>query len=245
MTALCSFALDSKRRITVKNSHDIVKNCVVRVFYYDISIVILSDKVYNVIKIIGGENMVHNSITANEALERLRIGNAFYSESSRNTGDISETVRTDTLKNGQRPYAVIVSCSDSRVIPEVVFNAGIGDLFVIRVAGNVIDDHQLGSIEYAVSHLGIKLVVVLGHNHCGAVDAAVNHDPDGFVKFITDEIRRAIGEEKDEYKACCLNVARSVSVIEESFEIQKEEEHGLRVIGAIYRLEDGMVSFNV
>ena len=70
--------------------------------------------------------------------------------------------REYTCKNGQHPYAVIVTCSDSRVIPESIFSAGIGDLFVIRVAGNVIDDHQLGSIEYATEHLGIRLVVVLG-----------------------------------------------------------------------------------
>ena len=88
-------------------------------------------------------------------------------------------------------------------------------------------------------------MVVLGHDHCGAVDAAVNHDPDGYVKFITDEIRLAIGDEKDDYKACCLNVKRSVSVIEESFEIQREEEHGLKVVGAIYRLENGLVEFEI
>ena len=189
--------------------------------------------------------MVHYAVTAEEALRKLKNGNEYYSKNNSNTGDISGEIRMDTLTNGQRPYAIVVSCSDSRVIPEVAFNAGIGELFVIRVAGNVIDDHQLGSIEYAVSHLGIKLVVVLGHNHCGAVDAAVNHDPDGFVKFITDEIKLAIGDEKDEYKATCLNVRRSVDVIEKSFEIQREEKHGLRVIGAVYRLEDGTVKFNV
>ncbi len=189
--------------------------------------------------------MKHSNITAQEALKRLQKGNEFYVKENRNTGDISEQKRRETLDNGQKPFAVIVSCSDSRVIPEVVFNAGVGDLFVIRVAGNVIDDHQLGSIEYAVSHLGIKLVVVLGHDHCGAVDAAVNHDPDGYVKFITDEIRFAIGDEKDDYKACCLNVRRSVSIIEESFEIKREEEHGLKVIGALYRLGKGVVEFNV
>lgn len=189
--------------------------------------------------------MEHSNITAKEAMMKLIKGNEFYVTENKNTGDISEQKRKETLENGQKPFAVIVSCSDSRVIPEIAFNAGVGDLFVIRVAGNVIDDHQLGSIEYAVSHLGIKLVVVLGHDHCGAVDAAVNHDPDGYVKFITDEIRLAIGDEKDDYKACCLNVKRSVSVIEESFEIQREEEHGLKVVGAIYRLENGLVEFEI
>ncbi len=101
-------------------------------------------------------------------------------------------------------------------------------------------------MEYAASHLGVKLIVVLGHNHCGAVDAAINHDPDGYIKYITDEIKKAIGYEKDEYKACCLNVKHSVEIIENSFEIHKEEEqHGLKVIGAVYHLENGIVEFDI
>ena len=185
------------------------------------------------------------TVDAQTALERLKNGNRIYLGSAVSSGDISPEKRLETCENGQKPYAVIVTCSDSRVIPESVFEAGIGDLFVIRVAGNVIDDHQLGSIEYAAEHLGIRLVVVLGHDHCGAVDAAINHDPDGYIKFITDEIKLAIGGETDDYKACCLNVRRSVNVIESSFEIHKEEEHGLRVIGAIYRLADGRVEFDI
>ena len=78
------------------------------------------------------------------------------------------------------------------------------------------DSHQLGSIEYAADHLDCKLVVVLGHNHCGAVEAAIKHDPDGHIKYITDDIREAIKEEKDEYIATCLNVKHSVKVIEEN-----------------------------
>ncbi|MCH5259096.1 MAG: carbonic anhydrase, partial [Lachnospiraceae bacterium] len=125
---------------------------------------------------------------------------------------------------------------DSRVIPESIFNAGIGELFVIRVAGNVIDNHQLGSIEYAAEHLGSPLVVVMGHNHCGAVGAAIGGGAENFINYITDEIKKAIGEEKDDYKACCLNVKHSVQVIEESLKVQK-------VCGAVYHLEDGKVEF--
>ncbi len=84
-------------------------------------------------------------------------------------------------------------------------------MFVIRVAGNVIDDHQLGSIEYAAEHLGTNLVVMMGHTGCGAVDAAIHHDPSGFIKYITDEIRNAIGEETDPYRATCLNVEHGVN----------------------------------
>lgn len=188
---------------------------------------------------------IDSMIQAETALEMLKQGNQRYLDAKTGSGNISAEKRIDTLKNGQRPYAVIVTCSDSRVIPEYVFSADIGDLFVIRVAGNVMDDHQLGSIEYAAEHLGIRLIVVLGHDHCGAVDAAINHDPDGYIKFITDEIRLAVGSETDDYKACCLNVRRSVSIIEESMEIQHEEAHGLKVIGALYRLASGTVEFGI
>ena len=183
-------------------------------------------------------------LNAEMALAKLKQGNEIYLKGE-NNGDISLLKRQDTFQNGQHPYAIIISCSDSRVIPESIFNAGIGDLFVIRVAGNVMDDHQLGSVEYAAHHLGVKLIVVLGHNHCGAVDAAVNHNPDGYIKFITDEIKKAVGDEKDEYKACCLNVKHSMEIIENSFEIHQEEEHGLKVVGAVYHIENGKVDFNI
>ena len=189
------------------------------------------------------------NVSAEQALQKLKDGNSEYLSAKTSSGDISLKKREYTCKNGQQPYAVIVTCSDSRVIPENIFSAGIGDLFVIRVAGNVIDDHQLGSIEYATEHLGIRLVVVLGHDHCGAVDAAINHDPEGYIKFITDEIKLAIGDEQDDYKACCLNVRHSVrhsvDLIEQSFDIQYEEKNGLRVIGALYRLADGTVEFEI
>ncbi|MCR5019938.1 carbonic anhydrase [Ruminococcus sp.] len=184
-------------------------------------------------------------VSADQALKMLKEGNQKYLAAKTIMGDISLEKRRETCENGQQPYAVIVTCSDSRVLPESIFSAGIGDLFVIRVAGNVMDDHQLGSIEYAAEHLGIRLIVVLGHDHCGAVDAAINHDPEGYIKFITDEIKIAIGDEQDDYKACCLNVKHSVDVIESSFEIHREEEHGLKVIGALYRLDDGKVEFNI
>ena len=182
-------------------------------------------------------------LSASEALKKLKEGNALYVSADTFHSDVSSKTLEHFAKNGQEPYAIIITCSDSRVIPERIFHAAIGDLFTIRVAGNVIDDHQLGSIEYAAGHLGTKLVVVLGHTGCGAVHAAINHDPSGFIKYITDEIKRAIGKEKDDYKAALLNVEQSVRTIESSLEIPKDEEEGLRVIGAIYRIEDGAVEF--
>ena len=108
-------------------------------------------------------------MTADKALKKLKEGNAKYLNAETSRGNISRMLRKYTHENGQHPYAIIITCSDSRVIPESIFSAGLGDLFVIRVAGNVIDDHQLGSIEYAADHLGSPLIVVLGHTLCSAV----------------------------------------------------------------------------
>lgn len=181
--------------------------------------------------------------TAEEALKKLKDGNVRYLAAEKGEGDISPSIRLKTCTEGQKPYAIVVTCSDSRVIPESIFSAGIGEIFVIRVAGNVIDKHQLGSIEYAAEHLGSPLVVVMGHTHCGAVGAAMGDDPEGYIKFLTDEIKKAIGGEKDDYAACCLNVKNSVKVIEDSLKIQPEDERGLKVCGAVYHLEDGRVEF--
>lgn len=186
--------------------------------------------------------MQKENLSASEALKKLKEGNQRYLSAAANPGNISPQIRQDTCENGQFPYAVIIACSDSRVIPESIFTAGIGELFVIRVAGNVMDAHQLGSVEYAAEHLGCKLVVVLGHTHCGAVDAALHHNPNGYVKSITDEIQKAIGEEKDAFRASRLNVKRSVSVIKDSLRIE-ETNSSLRVCGAMYHIDNGSVEF--
>lgn len=185
---------------------------------------------------------MHNeNLSAADALAKLKEGNQRYLEATSNPGDISPLLRKKTCEEGQSPYAIVITCSDSRVIPESIFSAGIGEIFVIRVAGNVIDNHQLGSVEYAADHLGSKLVVVLGHTHCGAVGAAIGSEPSGYVKYLTDEIRKAIGDEKDELKACCLNVERSVSVIKDSLKYQDDGE--VKVCGAVYHIDSGKVEF--
>lgn len=178
-----------------------------------------------------------------EAKKMLIEGNQKYVSEKAAAIDASEEI-LKASKNGQKPYAVIITCSDSRVIPEAIFSAGIGDLFVIRVAGNVIDSHQLGSIEYAAEHLGTNLIVVLGHDHCGAVNAAIHHQNSGYIKHITDEILKAIGSETDEFLASCLNVKNSCQIIESCLKIQKDKKnHGLKVLGAMYHLETGRVEF--
>ena len=184
--------------------------------------------------------MQETFMDASNALERLKQGNKVYFNSVRGVGDISPEKRTYTAKNGQKPYAVVVSCSDSRVIPESIFSAGIGDLFVIRVAGNVVGDFEFGSIEYAVQHLGCKLVLVLGHTRCGAVGAALEANC-GHIKCITDEIKRAIGNERDTDKASVLNVKQSVSKIKECL----PNAEGLVVAGALYHTDSGIVDFDI
>ena len=185
-----------------------------------------------------------DAVSADEAIKRLREGNARYLEAQSAQGNVSPQIRRSTFEEGRHPFAIVLACSDSRVIPEAIFSAGIGDLFTIRVAGNVVDNHQLGSVEYAESHLNCMLVVVLGHTGCGAVDAAMHHEPYGTVKFITDEISDAIGDEADEARACLKNVAHSVNRIEESRQLHNDEvNNGLRVIGALYHTDTGVVEF--
>ncbi len=179
---------------------------------------------------------------AMESLQRLKEGNERYLHSTKEIGDISTIVRLATAQNGQHPFAIIIACSDSREIPEAIFSCGIGDLFVIRVAGNVIDDSILGSIEYAAGHLGCPLVVVLGHTQCGAVAAAIAGDADGYIQTITDKIAKAILSEKDERKASCLNVKNTVTSIKQAFS-EHSELSAIQVVGALYDIRTGVVTF--
>ena len=178
-------------------------------------------------------------LTADEALLRLKDGNRKYCAQA-GIGDVSAAVRERTLHEGQTPYAVILACADSRVIPESIFTAGIGELFVIRAAGNVTDGAILGSIEYAVAHLGCKLVVVMGHEKCGAVNAAMQDDYEGPIGTITRAIRAAFTGEADEMTVCRRNVERQAALISRELHLN---DAGVKTIGAIYRLSDGTVEF--
>ena len=186
------------------------------------------------------------AVNADEALERLKLGNEKYLHANTGIGDISPARRQQTCEYGQKPYAVIVTCSDARVIPESVFSAGIGDLFVIRVAGNVLDNHQLGSIEYAFAHLDANLIVMLGHTKCGAISAAQHSHgaTDRYIKYIIEDINEAIGDEKDDHRATILNVKHGVNVIRNAFHDHPEIESGeLDVVGAVYDIETGKVEW--
>ena len=166
--------------------------------------------------------------------EKLMAGNKRFID----TADAAR--RIDTARNGKHPYAIVVCCSDSRVIPEQIFDAGIGDLFVIRVAGNVLGPHQLGSIEYAAGHLHCEHIIVLGHTGCGAIHAALTGGGDGFISFITEDILSAVGTERDEDRACCLNVRHAVERLKKEF--SEHPEAGRAVVeGAVYDIQSGLV----
>lgn len=180
--------------------------------------------------------------TAEYALNRLKEGNRKYIGAEVNTGDISQHIRDETSAHGQHPYAIIVACSDSREIPEAIFMSGIGELFTIRVAGNVIADSQLGSIEYAAEHLGVPLTVVLGHTDCGAVGAAMSGAEGGYVGSITTDIRKAIRKEADPCEASRRNVRWQAARIRKAFP-EWTEKGTMKTIGALYHISTGEVEW--
>src|SRR5881227_1552442 len=160
--------------------------------------------------------------------------------------------RRAELTKSQHPFAIVVSCSDSRVPPELVFDQGLGDLFVLRVAGNVIDDHSLGSIEYAVDHLAVRLVVVLGHQRCGAVKAAketiaAKTEAPAHIQSLVRAIQPAVeATVKDDLEATVeANVKNVTQALRLSTPILKPKVDSgeLKVVGAYYSLDTGSVTF--
>lgn len=170
-----------------------------------------------------------------DALNLLKRGNKQYVADKQN-GDYSPEKR-DSLIKGQSPYAVIVSCSDSRVVPEAMFSAGLGELFVIRVAGNVIGEHELGSILYATKHCHANLVVILGHTHCGAVHATIAGCDEDHITSLTSMIKEAIGDEMDEVKASIMNAAYGRD------KVKPEVGETVKVVSALFDIETGQVTF--
>ncbi len=184
---------------------------------------------------------------AGKALALLLEGNARYAVHKETHPD-SSLERRHELIQGQHPYAIIVGCADSRVPPELIFDAGLGDLFVIREAGNVLDNIVLGSVEYAVEHLGVKLVMVLGHESCGAVTAAVNHTKEAHITAIVKAIQPAVAASKDQpgdaVHNCVLANARHVAKqIHDSKPILAKAiaSGGVKVVSAVYEIDGGKV----
>ncbi len=200
-------------------------------------------------------------ISAREAVDRLREGNQRFASGVQSLSALSSLARRRDLVNGQAPFAIILGCSDSRVPAEIIFDQGLGDLFVIRVAGNIVAPSLVGSVEFAAAEFGTRLVVVLGHSNCGAIQATVaelerpsaNRSPNlhSIVERIRPSVQNLLETDLRHNRVELIRQAvranirvsanhlRSGSQILEQF-IQKD---GLLVVGAEYSLETGIVDF--
>lgn len=191
-----------------------------------------------------------NLLNSEQALLRLKEGNErFVARKCIHPNQSAE--RQAEVVKGQSPFAAILTCSDSRVPPEILFDQGIGDLFIIRVAGNILSEEILGTIEYSAEHLGISLVLVLGHQKCGAVQAAVSGgEVPGKIQRLVEALHPAVAKAKNlsgdlVENVVRANVERTVEQLKESEPIMAELVHKgkVRVIGGYYSLETGRVAF--
>ena len=199
-------------------------------------------------------------IDAVSALTRLQEGNMRFVKGLRSVETMMTHVKREELTEGQEPFAVILGCSDSRVPAEIVFDQGLGDLFVIRVAGNVVAPSQIGSVEFAVSQFKTRLVIVLGHSQCGAICATVeqlkrpNNEQSQNIKAIVDRIRPSVepfkatelwnDEEALVEQSVRANVRASVNQLKHgSMLLESLSDDDLLIVGAEYSLETGEVVF--
>jgi carbonic anhydrase len=199
-------------------------------------------------------------IAAREALALLREGNRRFA-ANHSTTAVSHQARREALISGQEPFAIVLGCSDSRVPAELVFDQGFGDLFVIRVAGNIVAPSQVGSVEFAASRFGTRLVVVLGHSQCGAITATLEEllgnssTSSRNLRSIVDRVRPSVetllAGRKDldmnlvVHEAVRANVRASANHLRHGSELLERliREDGLVVVGADYSLESGRVAF--
>ena len=200
-------------------------------------------------------------IPAAEALKRLKEGNRRFVERVRNRGPLLDASARLELTQSQEPFAIVLGCSDARVPAEIVFDQGLGDLFVIRVAGNIVSPSQIGSVEFAASRFGTRLVVVLGHSQCGAIRATLEElrqpaeNQSRNIRSIVDRVRPSVevllktdlrlDEEALVQHAVRANVGVSVSHLRYGSDVLEKLIHteGLAVVGAEYSLETGEVEF--
>jgi carbonic anhydrase len=198
---------------------------------------------------------------ADKALQKLIEGNKRYIEGTADGAELTITTRRQGIADGQNPFAVILGCSDSRVPAELVFNRGLGDLFVIRVAGNIVAPSQIGSVEFACQQFGTQLVVVLGHSHCGAINATVEAlmgDPNKMspnVASIVDRVTPAVhpivkrNQFKDRkdliHQAMRANVEQSVNDLQMRSRILRRlvDSGQIKIVGAEYSIETGVIDF--
>jgi len=200
-------------------------------------------------------------ISAKEALERLRDGNRRFASSIGRGEAPTDHSRRAELAQGQQPFAIVLGCSDSRVPAEIVFDQGLGELFVIRVAGNIVAPSQIGSVEFAASRYNTRLVVVLGHSQCGAILATIEElqrpveNQSRNLRAIVDRVRPSVEvlmktELRHDHNALVQqavrsNVSVSVSHLRHGSALLEQliEKEGLMIVGAEYSLETGVVEF--
>lgn len=182
-----------------------------------------------------------------ESLNRLKEGNERFVQDKLD-GKLQDSERKNSLTGGQRPYAIILSCADSRVVPELAFDTGLGEIFVVRVAGNVANPSSIASIEYAVANLGTKLIVVLGHESCGAVAAAIAGGDNGanlnhLLDFISPVVEANQGEEMP--TIILKNAINSVDTLMKNSAIISNavKNDGVKIVSAYYNLGTGKVDF--
>ncbi len=187
-------------------------------------------------------------MNAQEALERLKVGNKRFVAGTSNT-PVQDNSFREKLTGGQAPYAIILSCADSRVAPELTFDTGVGEIFVLRVAGNVANPSTIASIEYAVAHLGTKLIVVMGHESCGAVGAAVQGGDNGpnlntLVSYITPAVESE-GKDAPLEQIVNKNAENSAATLVSQSDIISNavKSDGVEIVTAYYSLQTGGVSF--
>lgn len=199
-------------------------------------------------------------VSALQALDRLREGNRRFA-SDEPSADERRAGRREELSRGQEPFAIILGCSDSRVPAEIIFDQGLGDLFVIRVAGNIVAPSQIGSVEFAATKFGTRLVVVLGHSQCGAIHATVqqlreasenrSRNLRSIVEFVRPSVEAllddGLGDDPEQLveRAVRANVRASANHMRHGSEILEklERDDGLLIVGAEYSLETGLVDF--
>lgn len=187
-------------------------------------------------------------MTSLEIMNRLKEGNSRF-VADKLDGKLQDSSRRENLTGGQSPYAIVLSCADSRVVPELAFDTGLGELFVIRVAGNIANSSSIASIEYAVAHLGTKVIVVLGHESCGAVTAAVNGGDNGYnLNHLLSHITPAVvasGDGAEVNEVVKKNASLNADELKNrSAIIRKAVEKGdLNIVPAYYNLGSGKVDF--
>jgi len=194
----------------------------------------------------------HEGLSPEVSLKLLREGNQRFVNMSFKRPNLNKTRMQKLAKEGQTPFAVVIACSDSRVSLEHIFDRGLGDLFEIKNAGNLIDDHVIGSVEYALAHLGTKLVVVMGHSCCGCVETAIA-DPEGeteyiqsLIKDVKPAIKMADTQTGDRvYNVAKNNAVLNAKILAESDRVIDEyiKNKGVVIVPAYYDLETGKVTF--